>query len=650
MKRIAAMAALALSASLFASIAINASTGAVAGAETAAAAGRVNIRSIDTTAMPKVQIAAGIVGGSETQPNDVALTENGRRVDDLHVVRVGESDLRVGVVLVLDTSISMRTGDRLDRTKEAAKEFVAAKLPNEQVAIITAGEPARLVAPLTADTKTLNLAIDSLAPSGERSLWDGLDLANGLLNEHADLQGDIVLFTTGVDQASDITAGSASAGALAAKATLFTIGLKGADGIDVGSLQSVSSRTAGVFRDATDTAALPGVFTRVHQDIANEYVISYTTATTGALDLSVRIGAAVATASASPGTKATGLNTDPPVVGEGKAPSFLRSTTGKWIATGLVLFAAGLLAFGLLLLLSRENADLDAALRPYSDVPDDEEGDDAQQGLVFAETGLVQRAVATTARLADERGVLDKVEQRLEQASLPLRAAEALFFWVVAVALFGVLGLFLGGLFGAIVGLMILGLVPVAILNFLATKRKRKFVSQLPDALQLLASTLRAGYSLLQGVEAVSQEVEDPMGTELRRVLVEARLGRPLEESLQEAADRMGSADFDWAIMAIRVQREVGGNLAELLDTVGETMVQRERLRRDVKALTAEGRMSAILLAFLPPGVGVMMYTLNPSYMNALFHDSLGKTFLIAATVLAIVGFVWMKKMIEVEA
>src|SRR3546814_12364288 len=101
---------------------------------------------------------------------------------------------------------------------------------------------------------------------------------------------------------------------------------------------------------------------------------------------------------------------------------------------------------------------------------------------------------------------------------------------------------------------------------------------------------MRAGYSLMQGVEAVSAEVSEPVGRELRRVVTEARLGRPLEESLDGVADRMGSADFAWAVMAIRIQREVGGNLSELLVTVADPMTERERLRRDVAALTAEGK------------------------------------------------------------
>ena len=135
----------------------------------------------------------------------------------------------------------------------------------------------------------------------------------------------------------------------------------------------------------------------------------------------------------------------------------------------------------------------------------------------------------------------------------------------------------------------------------------------LPDTLQLLSGTLRAGYSMMQGVEAVSQEVSEPMGRELRRVVTEARLGRPLEESLDAVAERMDSPDFGWAVMAIRIQREVGGNLSELLMTVADTMTQRERLKRDVKSLTAEGRISAYVLAALPVLLGFAMWGSTPT-------------------------------------
>src|SRR5690606_21259537 len=227
--------------------------------------------------------------------------------------------------------------------------------------------------------------------------------------------------------------------------------------------------------------------------------------------------------------------------------------------------------------------------------------------------------------------------------NLALRPAEAIFFYFVGVALLILLAVALTQ--NAMMTLIVAGigaLLPPAILSFLAGRRQKAFNGMLPDTLQLLASTLRAGYSLMQGVEAVSQESAEPMGRELRRVVTEARLGRPLEDSMQAVADRMDSPDFAWAVMAIRIQREVGGNLAELLVTVADTMTERERLRRDVDALTAEGRVSAIVLGLLPFGLGIFIAGANPGYMDPLFEETMGRIMLFGALILMGVGFVWM--------
>jgi len=147
----------------------------------------------------------------------------------------------------------------------------------------------------------------------------------------------------------------------------------------------------------------------------------------------------------------------------------------------------------------------------------------------------------------------------------------------------------------------------------------------------------------------VSQEVAEPMGRELRRVVTEARLGRPLEESLEAVAERMDSKDFAWAVMAIRIQREVGGNLSELLMTVAETMTQRERLRRDVKSLTAEGRISAYVLAVLPVALGIAMFVINPEYMTVLFDENIGRIMLGGGALLMIGGFLWMQAIVKID-
>jgi tight adherence protein B len=195
----------------------------------------------------------------------------------------------------------------------------------------------------------------------------------------------------------------------------------------------------------------------------------------------------------------------------------------------------------------------------------------------------------------------------------------------------------------------IVAIAPLVVVKQLKKRRLKAFEQQLPDTLNLLAGSLRAGYSFLQGVEAVSQETVDPMARELRRVLAEARLGRPLDEALQDVAVRMQSGDFDWAVMAIRIQREVGGNLAELLSTVADTMVQRSRLRGEVKTLTAEGRLSAIIMGLLPLALGGIMFMSSPEYIETLFQSVTGWAMVIGSAFMGLAGFAWLQKIIKIE-
>jgi tight adherence protein B len=268
----------------------------------------------------------------------------------------------------------------------------------------------------------------------------------------------------------------------------------------------------------------------------------------------------------------------------------------------------------------------------------------------MAETKFMQRAVKITTKLAQRRGLIVWLEGALEKADLPVHPAEALLFYVVATGVLTALtGVATRNPVKMFMVLILMGALPPLILKFLGKRRKRVFQGQLADTLQLLAGSLKAGYSLMQGVAAVSEEIDGPMGKELRRVVIESRLGRPLEDSLNEAAARMESADFAWVVMAINIQREVGGNLAELLMSVADTMIQRERLRRDVKALTAEGRVSAVVIGILPIALGAAMFSINPTYVKVLFTDKLGRMLAVGSVLLAAVGFWWMKKTIEVE-
>ena len=246
--------------------------------------------------------------------------------------------------------------------------------------------------------------------------------------------------------------------------------------------------------------------------------------------------------------------------------------------------------------------------------------------------------------------MLGMIETALEQANMPISAGEGIA-GAIGVAI--VVGL-LGGLFtqsfiwAAIFGVGTLVIAGVAV-QTVARRERVKFENQLPDTLNLISTSLRAGYSLLQALEAVSSESPDPTGREFGRAINETRLGRAPVDALKDVAERMQSVDFDWAVLAISIQREVGGNLAEVLQTAAETMLHRNRLRREMKALTAEGRISAIVLSILPLALFAFLYFSNPDYLEPLWTSTYGIVALVVAGLLMLAGVVWLNKIVTIE-
>ncbi len=268
----------------------------------------------------------------------------------------------------------------------------------------------------------------------------------------------------------------------------------------------------------------------------------------------------------------------------------------------------------------------------------------------YESSPMVKRAIELTANLAERRGVLGSVERKLRAADIPLRPAEVIFAYVLLASVVptAVL-LLLRTPMLVVLSLLVFVAAPPFTLKFLVSRRRKKFIAQLPDALTTLAGSLRAGRSLGQALEALAREMPSPMGRELRKIVAELRLGRKLSESLDDAVDRIGSPDFRWAVLAIQIQAEVGGNLAELLDRVGETMRARSRLKGEVKALTAEGRASAMMLVVMPPALGMVMYAVNPDYMRPMLTQTGGHIMLGISAVMIVGGFFWMKKVVSID-
>ncbi|MFP3914824.1 MAG: type II secretion system F family protein, partial [Actinomycetota bacterium] len=262
---------------------------------------------------------------------------------------------------------------------------------------------------------------------------------------------------------------------------------------------------------------------------------------------------------------------------------------------------------------------------------------------------LLRRFSQAAEEQVKRRGLTSGVNSALEQANIPLSPGEAIMAAIgisIVAALFG--GLYAGPV-GSIVAFVLFILLVFGFINWAGNREKRKFEAQLPDTLTLISTSLRAGYSLLQAVEAVAAEAPDPTAREFGRAIAEARLGRSVTEALNGITERTQSTDFEWAVMAIEIQREVGGNLAEVLQTVADTMLQRNRLRGEIRALTAEGRISAFVLGALPFAMGLFLWTSNPDYIAPLFENTMGRVAIGAGLVLMAGGILWLRKIINID-
>lgn len=336
------------------------------------------------------------------------------------------------------------------------------------------------------------------------------------------------------------------------------------------------------------------------------------------------------------------------------APALAQESETASSSTGSLLVMAAAIAGGLAMFLlivilfgsarSRTEASINSRLETYGARSDD-------SGGIFSRFRFLRKAARSAESAAQKRGATSMIEAALETADIPLRPGEAIIGAIGIAIMAGVVvtaftqSFIWGSLAGALVVLGALMFV-----NQVAARQRKRFEEQLPDTLNLIATSLRAGYSLLQAVEAVGEEAPEPTRREFGRAIAEIRLGKSIDDALNDISVRMSSQDFDWTVMAISIQREVGGNLAEVLQTTSETMVQRNRLRREMKALTAEGRISAIVLAIMPIGLFVFISIANPGYMKPLLENTIGIFVLIGGAVFILIGIFWMQKIVKVDA
>jgi tight adherence protein B len=264
---------------------------------------------------------------------------------------------------------------------------------------------------------------------------------------------------------------------------------------------------------------------------------------------------------------------------------------------------------------------------------------------------LASAKSAAAQLLKRNRSVEMRINARLEGAGSSLNASEWLLLHVGITLAAGFVGTVIGG------GKVLIGVIFLAVgavlpwfwLGYKRGRRRKAFNTALPDTLQLMSGSLSAGLSLAQSIDTIVSQGAEPIASEFRRVLVETRLGVKLETALEGVAERFESKDFAWVVMAINIQRQVGGNLAELLDTVAATVRERDYMRRQVAALAAEGKLSAFVLGGLPPIFFVYIMFTRYDYISILFEKPLGWLMLGASVFILAVGAFWMSRIIKVE-
>jgi tight adherence protein B len=216
-------------------------------------------------------------------------------------------------------------------------------------------------------------------------------------------------------------------------------------------------------------------------------------------------------------------------------------------------------------------------------------------------------------------GFIERIRIRIAKADLKLRVVEYMGFLAASSIGVGAAGYFFGGMFGGLVGLVVGAQIPRIYANMAANTRIKTFEGQLGDTLNLWVNALRSGYSVLQGMEAIASELPPPISKEFERILQEMRLGINMETALANSLRRVPSEDFDFIVTAINVQRETGGNLAEILDIISFTIRERVRIKGEIQTLTAQGRASGWVITGLPVALGLAVYMLNPEYIMELF-------------------------------
>jgi tight adherence protein B len=600
-----------------------------------AATPQLELREVRGSRFPDRSFVLELPTGRPLDPKQVTVTEGGEPVDHLEVTPGNEAGERTfGVVLAIDASSSIR-GRPLEAAMAAARVFAARRAPKQQLGVIYFSRSPTVALAPTADASRIAATLATTPPvtHGTR-IFDAVHMAVEVLKQARISAGTVIVLSDGADSGSQATLDDVAAEAVRARVQLYTVGLRSAS-YEPDQLRGLAAAGDGAYALARSSRDLAPIFDALGRRFGSQYLVTYRSPS--ALQSRVEVRATVADIAGE--AKATYMSP-----ARGANASAGRLTADAWGSTEAVLAIALALAalFGglVFLLLRPKPRNTRALLEPF----------------------LLLDGTETDAGLGEERdSPLGSVERRLarrpgwrsfdEQVQLARIGTPA-----IRIAVAGAVGtLLLGWLLAKAAGpgMAIFALaVPLGIRTFvkvLLRREQKEFGEQLPSNLQVLASAMRAGHSFTGALSVTVDDAAEPSRTEFKRVVADEQIGVPIEEALASVARRMDNSDLEYVGLIANLQRESGGNTAEVLDRVTDTIRARAELRRLVSGLTAQGRLGGGIISLLPIGLFVVLKLVSPDYLEPLLTTGAGKLALAFATLLMMAGILVIRKIVDIK-
>jgi tight adherence protein B len=622
------------------------------------------LAALGANAQPRVTEAAGngfpsrsyiltLPHGMQLKPGGVRGFENGRTVADLAVTPAGESTSRqFGAVLVIDASTSME-GTPERAAYAAARAFAAQRKGQEQLAVVTYNVEPTAVLPFTTEQAAIDQALSKQPPFlFGTHIYDAVTHSLELLRQAHISAGTIVVLSDGQehrgagDTANHESEASAAAAARAAHVRVFAVGLTSrVSRLDA--LRKLARDTGGRYIETSSIGRLREIYKELGSSFASEYLLRYRSlAGPGKhIEVTFHVDGLKGVARAeyeTPKLAVAKRGPTPPY----KPSVFDRISSSTFTMTIIALIVAGLIGLGVTSALSgpkkgtvrrrlAEFVSMPAALRDGSRRPTAQLTEKMLEGT-------------DTALRGSSRWRRFRWELEIAKVTMPPEQIVVLTAVGSLLALL-MINFVIGSL---LVGIIIALAIPFGVRSLLKHKlaRQRKlFAEQLPDNLQVLASALRAGHSFIGALSVVVNDAPEPARSEFQRVVADEQLGVPIDEALHVVVERMESAELEQVALVAALQRETGGNTAEVLDRVTDTIRERFELRRTVQTLTAQGRMSRWVLTALPLFLLLAITLINPGYMNVMYDSVIGRVLLVLAGISVLGGSLVIKRIVNIK-